>query len=102
MSIVSDTIASAAHGVERTRRLSLVAVCILLAVIPLVAFLGNRNYLTLRESKAWSMAGHNPFDRKNNFRPVNPIGGRIQKELLLAIQLAATANGTIILTVRIC
>ena len=101
MSIVSDTVASAADGAERTRRLSLVAVCIFLTIIPLVTFLGNRNHVTLREDEAWSMAGHNSFDRKNTFRPKNLIGGPIQKELLLAIQLAATANGTVILTVRI-
>ena len=100
MTAVFDTIANAAHGGRRTRRLLLVAFFTVLAVIPLVIYLGYRNYLGLRETKAWSMAGHNPFDRKTTFRPVNPIGGPIQKELLLAIQLAATANGTIILTVQ--
>ena len=101
MAAVFDTVANAAHDGGQTRRLLFVTFLNFLAVIPLVMYLGSRNYLTLRESKAWSAAGHNPFHRKIIFRPVNPVGGHIQKELLLAIKLAATANGTIILTVQI-
>ena len=82
------------------------------AVVALLScFLGSALTVALLATGQHSLAGwglpslrsHSwrAVERKVRFKPVNATGGIIQPELLDAVQVAATLDGSVLLTVRL-